>query len=633
MADSKVAEISPKSKSRFNESSNSTSASASAANSSNNNNNFTFDSPNRFSRNDGHLIESFTFVSTELVNHRLSLLRPIKKFVVGRNSVNNSTNYEIENFCHLSRMYRSRKFQNPQYFFNLLTKQDFSRMALGILTYHTSSVNRYDPAKNFICQHVIVSSPILNIGPIIERILSKIHLFIVDQDLDSLGELIKYSMEFRSSSPLMNFQIHQIDVKFQPSLEQICCNELQFILFHKFVALPNILSLLMCILLEQRLIIVSSNPLQLSIVSICLYMCIKPFRLLSTFIPLLPVNLMKIVESPMPYIIGIIQESFSSIKSHKYDNSFVFDVATDNFLQRPKDLPKFPTEINKSFSSFIKKIVDKNVEIELNFLISQNKMKESLRRNNFSLERAYFLFMTYLMKCIPKSIRIVRIMPKPVKLFMERMFRDFSAQSSSESNFYESLIDTSHFKHLVDNFVQLKPKHEKMIKRLKIMNDIEIFDFDFQMTLWDDMISNNCFEIQSHFDKDEKLINHRNFSPLDFEKLRIIIKEKRIDENKSTIVVNSRFENREKFIAPRRQQKQMFLQTISSLFDQIKSRNLEILNPISNQIRSKLCDPKLLWYFSLNLFIHFEDSQIISKEIFICLQCLIKKALKINYYS
>ncbi|RHZ08523.1 hypothetical protein DYB31_008838 [Aphanomyces astaci] len=73
----------------------------------------------------------------------------------------------------------------------------------------------------------------------------------------------------------------------------------------RLVGAPTVVKLVSCLLLEKQVAIVSDSTAKLSVVSTALLVLLRPFQWQSTFIPILPANLLEFLHSPVPYLVGV----------------------------------------------------------------------------------------------------------------------------------------------------------------------------------------------------------------------------------------------------------------------------------------------------------------------------------------
>ena len=105
-----------------------------------------------------------------------------------------------------------------------------------------------------------------------------------------------------------------------PSQANECFLAMEYIGFHLFKLLnPEILyALLIRVLTEQNFIFFSDNIQQLTALVLGIYYLILPFKWPFIVIPNLPLDLIEVIESPVPFLIGLLVDKK---KMRKYINS------------------------------------------------------------------------------------------------------------------------------------------------------------------------------------------------------------------------------------------------------------------------------------------------------------------------
>mmetsp|Transcript_31679 Transcript_31679/g.23481 ORF Transcript_31679/g.23481 Transcript_31679/m.23481 type:complete len:86 (-) Transcript_31679:86-343(-) len=73
-------------------------------------------------------------------------------------------------------------------------------------------------------------------------------------------------------------------------------------------------------LMERSLIFVSNSKNRLSSTMFTLRTLLAPFRWWHIFIPIVPLNLMDVVEAPVPVLLGILNEQFITLNYEDLDN-------------------------------------------------------------------------------------------------------------------------------------------------------------------------------------------------------------------------------------------------------------------------------------------------------------------------
>jgi len=85
--------------------------------------------------------------------------------------------------------------------------------------------------------------------------------------------------------------------------------------FHK------LMKILMLLLLEKPLLVVGYEPLEVSVCTCTLLLLLSPFKWVSVFIPLLPDGILDFVESPVPFLAGVLADGEKEIEIILNDDS------------------------------------------------------------------------------------------------------------------------------------------------------------------------------------------------------------------------------------------------------------------------------------------------------------------------
>ncbi|RHY31362.1 hypothetical protein DYB32_007934 [Aphanomyces invadans] len=73
----------------------------------------------------------------------------------------------------------------------------------------------------------------------------------------------------------------------------------------RLLSAPTVVKVVSCLLLEKQVAVVSDSTAKLSVVNTALVVLLRPFQWQSTFIPILPSNLLDFLHSPVPYLVGV----------------------------------------------------------------------------------------------------------------------------------------------------------------------------------------------------------------------------------------------------------------------------------------------------------------------------------------
>ena len=95
-----------------------------------------------------------------------------------------------------------------------------------------------------------------------------------------------------------------------------------------------IMKLITAVMLERSVIFISANPAKLSSAILGIKSLIKPFSWCNTQIPVLPGDLLQILDSPFPIIVGITQESYAQLLEDYYLESELVESNTWVYLDQ-----------------------------------------------------------------------------------------------------------------------------------------------------------------------------------------------------------------------------------------------------------------------------------------------------------
>eukprot|EP01147_Barroeca_monosierra_P001889 gene1889-4983_t len=100
----------------------------------------------------------------------------------------------------------------------------------------------------------------------------------------------------------------------------------------------NIIHLVTCLLLEKQVIIRSQDYELLVLVAECATGLMYPFMWQHTYVPILPMNALHILEAPFPYIMGV----HSELSVPLADDATCFVDLSQSTVTSPEDIPRFP---------------------------------------------------------------------------------------------------------------------------------------------------------------------------------------------------------------------------------------------------------------------------------------------------
>eukprot|EP01028_Stygiella_incarcerata_P010470 TRINITY_DN5433_c0_g1_i2.p1 TRINITY_DN5433_c0_g1~~TRINITY_DN5433_c0_g1_i2.p1 ORF type:complete len:1189 (-),score=357.81 TRINITY_DN5433_c0_g1_i2:45-3611(-) len=140
---------------------------------------------------------------------------------------------------------------------------------------------------------------------------------------------------------LVQFSIGKsvISIK-RPPINEIPCPDVPFERLFQALEPRNVILVFQCILLEKKVLLISSHISLIGIVCEILLSLIFPFRWPNVYIPVLPVIFSDFLRAPVPYLIGTHRSVYrEGMLTH--DEVVVVDL-DNNKVEVPFDLPAFP---------------------------------------------------------------------------------------------------------------------------------------------------------------------------------------------------------------------------------------------------------------------------------------------------
>ena len=212
-----------------------------------------------------------------------------------------------------------------------------------------STINNCEGFKNILTEFYrvmkttgekVVESPIINYHN-----LEIIHMIIFLTDI---------ILPPSNSKLILNFHYSSVEFTF-PSLKEIPNNEEYIKLLFDCLEISTIIKLWCSLLSEKHIIFLANQGYLLFAVTQGLLSLMFPFCWLHTYIPVLPINQIDFLDSPIPYIIGLIlnQIDYNTL-NEKYPGHIICDLNTST--------------INKNAISFLSNIEEDKIKKKIRFL-------------------------------------------------------------------------------------------------------------------------------------------------------------------------------------------------------------------------------------------------------------------------
>ncbi|ETV97746.1 hypothetical protein H310_09111 [Aphanomyces invadans] len=95
------------------------------------------------------------------------------------------------------------------------------------------------------------------------------------------------------------------ELKYQFPVDPAATDNWAVVVLLRLLSAPTVVKVVSCLLLEKQVAVVSDSTAKLSVVNTALVVLLRPFQWQSTFIPILPSNLLDFLHSPVPYLVGV----------------------------------------------------------------------------------------------------------------------------------------------------------------------------------------------------------------------------------------------------------------------------------------------------------------------------------------
>ena len=157
-----------------------------------------------------------------------------------------------------------------------------------------------------------------------------------------------------NSKIILNFHFSSVEFNF-PSLTEIPNNEEYIQLLFDCLEISTIIKLWCSLLSEKHIIFLANQGYLLFAITQGLLSLMFPFSWLHTYIPVLPLNQIDYLDSPTPYVIGVISNKIDSITlNEKYPGHVICDLNSST--------------INKNGVSFLSNIEEDKIKKKIRYL-------------------------------------------------------------------------------------------------------------------------------------------------------------------------------------------------------------------------------------------------------------------------
>ena len=252
---------------------------------------------------------------------------------------------------------------------------------------------------------------------------------------------------------VLNFHFSSIELIF-PSLSEIPNNEEYIQLLFDCLEISAIIKLWCSVLCEKHIIFLANQGYLLFAITQGLLSLIFPFTWLYTYIPILPMSLIDYLDSPIPYIIGLLSNTVDIKElNEKFPGHVICDLNSST--------------INKNGISFLSNIEEDIIKKKIRFLYNPNLFevediyldeneKQKYHNKNFELEDIdmtktfgenihYIFFRIFRYQLSVIQSNFVKNKVFDVQIFLEDFCQD------EMRDFWDKLTSTEAFDHFLMN--------------------------------------------------------------------------------------------------------------------------------------------------------------------------------------
>ena len=286
------------------------------------------------------------------------------------------------------------------------------------------------------------------------------------------------------------------DSKENNIIDNLSMNQLNSKLLLEKISIENIIILFQLILLEQQILIIENNYKILSEIIFILISLIYPLTWTNPFLPILSLNTVEYLQSPVPFIMGLdeylIKYAYNSKKIYIGKEIIMFNLMTKNFILSRTRKKANKKEIMHEFKlNFLPEKIENFMNFELKkikIIMNTNKM------NDIDLDMEIRLVFLKTMICLIGDYNNYTFYKNDddMPLFNKEAFIE-SHKEKEIKLFYGQMTKTQLFNQFLLNERQLYFFNNKNKKKININNkNNNILDEDFDI--------NNCIDT-SYFKK------------------------------------------------------------------------------------------------------------------------------------
>jgi len=194
-------------------------------------------------------------------------------------------------------------------------------------------------------------------------------------------------------------------------------------------------------ILEKKVAFVSSNLRILSAVVLALIPLMRPFIYQSVCIPILPVKMHSLLEAPVPFVVGVVQQP------ETWPSDVILLNLDDKLLYQASPLPDFPKfkGFENEFPALYSELKKTWVKDEKPYVPTSKQLRLSKKISSLFAKSLSYMFSTFREHCITDMSQ----KNTPITVFIKESFLESIPRE--DQNWFATLLETQTFFHNIDN--------------------------------------------------------------------------------------------------------------------------------------------------------------------------------------
>ena len=283
-------------------------------------------------------------------------------------------------------------------------------------------------------------------------------------EINNLLMHLIHSVPIPDSNSLVKFFVPYYDKKIEikcPKIEDINIMNVNTISLLKVFSIDNIVTIFKLILSEKKILFIDQHYERLAIITDSFITLLYPFQWIHTYIPIMSEQMIKYVETFLPYINGIhdsllplVTNIFKENDEQKEEVFLIYinedkiklssslcgkNVNKKKYIQ--DHIPGFPSELEKKLKNKLKKMKSD---------ISSAQKSESLI-NSAELEMRD-IFIDFFIDLLHGYEKYIFLLDEQEVVFNKALFLD--TIPNCDKKFYDDLIDTQLFQNFAQNIIK-----------------------------------------------------------------------------------------------------------------------------------------------------------------------------------